>query len=691
MSHADPVSASGAVHAPVGGHMAGLADRTWSVVAVLVGIAGEGVAISAATDTTARWNEAAIAAVVVAYAAVGGLILWHRPGQPVGRIAIGIAAVWGVGEALVAASYAALTHDPHSTAAALGSATGSFLRGLPWLVAVMWLPLVFPDGRRSGTRLARVAGWIVIGTIATFSAVELFSPTLSDLRVQRVDNPIGVPRAWGPVFGAAAGLVLLFGVASIALAVATLVQRYRHTGALGRQQTLVFAVAFVPPVAAFVFSFSDAAGPWLFGVASIPVPVAIGVAVLQRRLYDIPLVVNRSLTYGTLWLLIAVLYAVTVGGVGAMMQQRDASWLPWAAAGVVAVSFAPLREGLQRAANRITYGQWAQPTEVLSRTSRRLADAGDVRVLLGSLADELAVGLGLGFVEIRDASATTLAVSGEPVDVTDELPLTAYGAPVGVLRWRRRPLRESDRALLADVAAQLGSVVHADGLLGSVRAAQERLVLAREEERRRLRRDLHDGLGPALAALTLQVDTVRNQASGSRLDDALLGLRGGIQDTVLDVRRIVEGLRPAALDDLGLVEAVRQLAAHVGPAVSLSADDLPRLPAAVELAAYRIVQEALANAARHARAGRVCVGLALGEGGLVVTVADDGTGVVVPRADGVGLGSMRERAEEIGGSFALTATPERGTTVTATLPVHPGPVHPGPVQARTVQSGPAQP
>jgi signal transduction histidine kinase len=702
MVHAEQVTApdtrSGAAEAalPVptstgSGTVAGLAGRAWPVAAALVGVAGEAVAIGAAPGAGARWNEVAVAAVVVAYAAVGVLILWHRPGHPVGRIAIGIASVWGVGEALVAASYLSLTHDPHSTVAALASAGGSLLRGLPWLVAVLWLPLVFPDGRRSETRLARVAGRVVTGTITLFSAVTLLSPQLSDLRVERIDNPIGAPHAAYGVFQSLAGLSLLFGVASIALAVAVLVQRYRHTGALGRQQTLVFAIAFVPPVAAFVFSFSDAAGPWLFGVASIPVPLAIGVSVLQRRLYDIPLVLNRSLTYGTLWLLIAALYAVTVGGVGAMLQQQDATWLSWAAAGVVAASFAPLREGLQRAANRITYGQWAQPTEVLSRTSRRLADAGDVRGLLGSLADELAVGLGLGFVEIRDASGSTLAVSGEVGGETDELPLTAYGAPVGVLRWRRRPLRESDRVLLADLAAQLGSVVHADGLLASVRAAQERLVLAREEERRRLRRDLHDGLGPALAGLTLQVDTVRNQVGSADVDAALLGLRGGIQDTVLDVRRIVEGLRPAALDDLGLVEAVRQLAVRMDPPVSVAADELPRLPAAVELAAYRIVQEALSNAARHATASRVCVGLVLGAGGLVVTVADDGTGVVVPRADGVGLGSMRERAEEIGGSFALAADPGRGTTVTATLPVHPRPVHPRPVHPRPVHPGPVQP
>jgi signal transduction histidine kinase len=681
MSHAEPVSASGVVQVPVSGRMAGQADRICSVVAALVGIAGEGVAVAAATTSSARWNEAAVAAVVVAYAAVGVLVLWHRPGHPIGRIAAALAAVWGVGEALVATSYDALTQDPHSTAAALGNVSGSFLRGLPWLVAVMWLPLVFPDGRGLRTGLARVAGRVSATAIVGFSLISLVSPRMTDTRLAHVRNPIGLPGVAGQAMeGPFAGLMLLLGIAAIGLAVAVVAQRYRHTGALGRQQTLVFAIAFVPPVAGLVASFSDSAGPWVFGVASLPVPVAIGVAMLQRRLYDIPLAVNRSLTYGALWLLIALVYAVTIGGVGAMVQQRGAAWLPWVAAGVVAVSFAPLREGLQGAANRITYGQWAQPSEVLSRTHRRLSDAGDVRALLDSLADDLAEGLGLGHVEIRDASGTTLAGAGVPGGEVDELPLTVYGASVGALRWRRRALRDTDRALLADLAAQLGAVVHADGLLESVRAAQERLVLAREEERRRLRRDLHDGLGPALAGLTLQVDTVRNKLASGDADTALLGLRSGIQEAVLGVRRIVEGLRPPALDDLGLVEAVRQLGSHVGVPVSLAGDPLPRLPAAVEVASYRIVQEALANAARHAFPTHICVSLELGPDGLAVGVADDGIGVVVPRPDGVGLGSMRERAEEIGGSFALSAQPGLGTTVTAVLPVHQRPVHQGPVQ-----------
>ncbi len=668
MSHAVPVSAQGAMDARVSGHATGRTARAWPVAAALVGLTGEGVAIGAARSPSAHWNEVAVAAGVLAYAAVGVLILWHRPEHPIGRTAAVLAAVWGVGQALVATSYGALIDAP-STAAALASVIGSFLRGLPWLVAVLWLPLVFPEGHRLHTRLAGIAMRISVATVAGFSLINLFSPTLTDQRVEHIDSPVGVPHAAERAFGFLAGLALLSGIVSVGLAVAVLVQRYRRTGALGRQQTLVFGTAFVPPVVALAASLSDSAQPWLFGVASLPVPLAIGVAVLQRRLYDISLLINRSLTYAMLWGLIALLYAVTVGGVGAMAQQRGAAWLPWAAAGVVAVSFAPLREGLQRAANRVTYGQWAEPGKALARSNRRLADAGDVRALLGSLASDLAGGLGLGHVEIRDAAGRVLAVVGDPTDDVDELALTAYGSPVGVLRWRRRSLRDADHALLRDLAAQLGAVVHADGLLESVRAAQERLVLAREEERRRLRRDLHDGLGPTLAGLTLQVDTVRNQLASPTADPALLRLRSGIQETVLDVRRIVEGLRPPALDDIGLVEAVRQLGSDTGLPVQVVADVLPRLPAAVEVASYRIVQEALANAARHASATRIRVRLALGTDELIVSVTDDGTGVVVPRADGVGLDSMRERAMEIGGSFALRPDAGQGTTVTAVLPL----------------------
>src|SRR3954451_6135257 len=514
---------------------------------------------------------------------------------------------------MVATSYAVLSDHPDDRVAAATSAIGTLLRGIPWLVAVLWLPLRFPDGRpTSPSRLLRVAEVLSVTTIVALSCMSIFSPTLSDLRVDDIANPLGAPGPLGDVVTFLAGLGLLTAVATVVLAVTLLVRQYRRGGPLDRQQTLIFGVAFVPPIAAFVLSASDAAGPWLFGLATIPLPVAIGVAVLQRKLYDVQLVVNRSLTYGALSVAIAGLYAVTVGGVGAMLESESASWLPWVAAGVVAVSFAPLRDALQRAANKLTYGQWSEPSEVLSGIGRRLSDATDVPHLLDTLDEELRTSLGLTAVELRDDQGNTIAGASGPT--SDSILLMAYGVQVCELRWSGPALRPTDRELLADVANQLGSVVHAAGLLQQVRASQERLVLAREEERKRLRRDLHDGIGPTLASLTLRVDTLRNRSASD--EGGRLAPGEGIQSAVVDVRRLVEGLRPPAIDELGLPDAIRQLALRLegeeGPVMQVTVESLPTLPAAVEVAAYRIVQEALVNVVRHAHARTCVVELAAG-------------------------------------------------------------------------------
>jgi signal transduction histidine kinase len=542
---------------------------------------------------------------------------------------------------------------------------------------ILLLPQVFPDGVRTGPRrLLRVAWVAAWACLVTDAMTALFGPTQSDLRLGKVDNPIGLPHSTQPVVDAVTSLMLLAMLLALVLGVAELVWRWRHGDALGRQRLLWFALAFVLPILVLVLSFWDLGRPWVFALVSLPLPIAIGVACLQYRLYDLDLVVNRSLTYGALSLAIAGLYALTVGGVGAMMRQRGAGWLPWVAAGVVAVSFAPLRDALQRAANRLTYGQWSQPAEVLAATGRRLTDATDVPGLLQTLTDELGEGLRLPYVEILDARGDRLAVHGAATVGSETLVLQAYGAPVGELRWSGRDLRDSDRALIRDVAGQLGAVVHSSALLGSLRASQERLVLAREEERRRLRRDLHDGLGPALAGLTLQVDTLRHQLRTTERDGAdgqLLDLRAGIQSTVLDVRRIVEGLRPPALDELGLAEALHQLVRRLempdGPDVDVVVDVPGRLPAAVEVAAYRIVAEAVTNAVKHAAAQQVAVRVSVPGRCVVVEVCDDGGGAAVTRDEGVGLLSMRERSLEIGGTLVVDSPAGHGTRVRAELPL----------------------
>ncbi|MGA8247144.1 MAG: sensor histidine kinase [Nocardioides sp.] len=645
------------------------------VLAALAGAAGIVVGIVVQSNRDDALSMTTVGLMYGAYMVVGILILRADPRHVVGRLMLAGGVVSGLGSGLLEVAWSQLRDHPDRGWAQALATVGSFGRGTGWFAVVLLLPQLFPNGERTGphhaARLAWAAAWTCLGLN---TVTGLLGPKQTDLRMSDVRNPIGLPVATEPVFGALMGLMLVVAVPTLVLAVVLLLWRWRHGDALDRQRLLWFALAFVLPILVLVLSFWDLGRPWVFALVSLPLPVAIGVACLQHRLYDLDLVVNRSLTYGALSLVIAGIYALTVGGVGAMMRQQGAGWLPWVAAGVVAVSFAPLRDALQRFANRLTYGQWSEPAEVLAATGRRLVDATDVPGLLRTLTDELGEGLRLRYVEIRDAQDECLAVRGTPDDRVETIPLQAYGAPVGALRWSGRDLRESDRSLVRDLAGQLGAVVHAAALLGSLRASQERLVLAREEERRRLRRDLHDGLGPALAGLTLQVDTLRHQLH-SRPGDAdgqLVDLRSGIQSTVLDVRRIVEGLRPPALDELGLAEAlhqlVRRLEATDGPLLEVAVDVPGRLPAAVEVATYRIVAEAVTNAVKHAEARHVSVRVGVAPRCIVVEVCDDGGGSATPSDHGMGLVSMRERAAEIGGTLVLESDPGRGTRVLAELP-----------------------
>jgi signal transduction histidine kinase len=343
------------------------------------------------------------------------------------------------------------------------------------------------------------------------------------------------------------------------------------------------------------------------------------------------------------------------------------------AAAVIAIAFSPLRDGLQRAINRVTFGRWDEPYEVLAGLGQRLEASADVDRLLEDVSTEL-LGLGLRDVVIRDDDGRVLAGSPDLVDDLVVVPLSAYGRPVGTLRYRRPepPLRGRDQRLLDDLAGHLGGVLHAHRLTDDLQRARESLVLAREEERRRLRRDLHDGLGPALAGHLLRLDVLAGRIgprSPARADvDAL---RDDLRATVLEVRRVVEGLRPPAVDELGLAGALAQaterLTTGTGTVVDLRVGELPSLPAAVEVAAYRIVTEAVTNAVRHAGAARCTVEVAVAGRRLRITVADDGRGLPAEPVRGNGLQTMRERAEELRGRLRVTS--DGGVTVVAELPL----------------------
>ena len=649
--------------------MAGFAQIVGVVLASGVGLGGAVTSVVLAAGRAAPVNELAVMLPIVAYLAVGLVITIARPRHVVGWLLLLGGSAWGIGEGLLAVA-AHLWSRQQGTAAGWFAVLG-LVRAVGWLAVVLGLPLVFPDGRTPwGGR--RPVVFAVLAT-STFLLASVLAPSPLDYRLVGLDSPTGLPAPLTPVADVLALGSLAAVAAALVVAIAGLIHRWRTGDKLLRQQLGTYLAAFAAPLVLLPFVPTTFVEPWMFALVSLPVPVAVGVALFQRRLYDVQLVVHRTVSFVALSVAVAGLYAGVVGGVGALLEDRGAAWLPWVAAGVIAVAFAPLRNALQLAVNRMVYGQWSQPADVLAATGRRLADAADVPVLLQTLADEVAEGLRLSCVQIVDANGQTLASHGPPAVAEDELPLTAYGQIVGVLRWGPARLRANPRQLLEHLAGQLGGIVHSARLVENLREAQERLVVAREDERRRLRRELHDGLGPTLAALTLQVDTVRNVLAAGRGADAdLLALRSGVASTVLDVRRMVEGLRPPALDELGLPGALAQLAERVTSGTDLSVavtmpEALPEIPAAVEVAAYRVTQEALTNAVRHSRATRSEVALRVDNDGLRLEIHDNGTGQVRPRPGGIGLTTMHERAAEIGGRLSIQAAAQ-GTTVALWLP-----------------------
>jgi two-component system NarL family sensor kinase len=275
-------------------------------------------------------------------------------------------------------------------------------------------------------------------------------------------------------------------------------------------------------------------------------------------------------------------------------------------------------------------------------------------------------------VELTDGTSTAAGVRPDAVVRT---PLMYGGVPVGSLVVAGTDLPRGERRLLHHLGRQAAVAVHAVLLARAAQQARVATATAREEERRRLRRDLHDGMGPALAAAALQTETARDLvATDPTAAVALLDrLIPRLNDTVSDIRTLVHDLRPPTLDDLGLAGSVRELATRfVTPTrtVTVKADELFTLSAAVDLAAYRIVAESLANAAKHSSASGVWLTLSRSCAALHVRVSDDGVGVAADARPGVGLRSMRERAEELGGSCSIAAGRNgRGTTVFATIPL----------------------
>jgi signal transduction histidine kinase len=409
---------------------------------------------------------------------------------------------------------------------------------------------------------------------------------------------------------------------------------------------------------------------------------SLWVAVYRQQLFDIDLVINRTVVYALLTAAVIGLYALAVATFGLLLQTRGSFLISLAATVTIAAVFQPLRGLLQRGVDRLLYGQRGEPYTALAQLGSRLEAVHTTEAILPAIVETIRDTLNLPYVAITlvddGTGAERRVAAGEVREPRVAIALLYHGDQVGDLiaspRAGEARLSPADRRLLGDFARQAAIAVYAMRLANDLQRSREELVSSREEERRRLRRDLHDGLGPSLATISMQSETARSLV---RLDPGaaeaqLSELTAQAQTTMHEVRRLIHALRPPVLDDLGLVPALDALAApytRIGLTVRVTADrDLPPLPAAYEVAIYRIAQEALNNVVKHAQA-RLCVIRLDCETELCLTIQDDGIGIPLKRVSGVGLHSMRERAEELGGTLAITSGEGAGTTVEARLPL----------------------
>ncbi|HEU5485246.1 MAG TPA: histidine kinase, partial [Microlunatus sp.] len=331
---------------------------------------------------------------------------------------------------------------------------------------------------------------------------------------------------------------------------------------------------------------------------------------------------------------------------------------------------------------RLMLGRRGDRYQVVSDLAARLESTGSVTDQLPALVSAVAESFKLPYVGVeifQPDGAGLVAEHGRRPEQVNELPLAYSEQTVGRLLLPdrgglRTMLTRADQALLVDVVRQAAIAVRLTTLAGELQGSRERLVLAREEDRRRIRRDLHDGLGPVLGGVGLRLAAAAHAVDGDpqRAKELIATSRADLTAAVTDVRRLVHGLRPPALDDLGLLAAIEQqadLARTEGLHIEVSASDLTGLPAAVEVAAYRIVAESLTNLVRHSRASAARVLLSVATDRLVIDVSDDGIGISSDRTAGVGLLSLRERAAELGGSTSVTCPPEGGTRIRVELPL----------------------
>lgn len=640
-----------------------------------------------AAASTGLATATALPGVLLAVASV--VVLLARPGHRVGRVLGAVALVWTVDGALDGWISWSLARDVPGTDFSYWfvARVGAFL--LTGLVALL---LLYPTGHLLAGRWRAVAVVVACASLALPVAL-LLAP---DAVVFSAGEPVGstelVPFPWSDD---AAEVMLrvaqVMTLGSIVAAVVLVWVRHRQASATERTQLrwLLWAgiMCVLMVLAAVTLSVGGIVTAVLLDAAVAALAVSVTIGLVRPGLGDVDALVAWTLTTAVVAaFVVAVDLAVLAAGtalLGERLDERDVTLVVLVLAVVV---YGPLRSWLGGLVHRLLLGRRGDRYGAVSSLAARLETTGSVDEQLPALAGAVADTFKVGYVRVEvltpDGGRLAAAHGDEPVEV-QEIDIAYRDERIGRLalpvQGFRSMLSHRDQGLLVDLVRQAAVAIRARLLASELQESRERLVIGREDDRRRIRRDLHDGLGPALGGVALRLQAAGNaiDADPARARDLVALARTEVGEALDDVRRLVHDLRPPALDDLGLEAAVRQQAERVRSEVdvTVSAEDLSGLPAAVEVAAYRIVSEALTNVVRHAGARRADVRLEAGVSALTVTVADDGRGIAEDVTAGVGLLSLRERAEELGGRCEVRCPEGGGTTVRAVLPYGAGVVH----------------
>jgi len=697
-----------------------------------LGLAALAVSTAAATLTLAIANRATIQSLAAAdpisivmpltFAVVGGLIARAHPRNATGWLFLFIGVVQGLGG--VADQYARLALAGHS-----GSLPGAdwalwFQNSSPSLVyptgAAAFLLMLLPDGHLPSRRWRPItAAAVLVATLigVPFGALApgpLSSNTDSSLSAP---NPIGVPALQAVNQGPAPGVIFFLGLAILIAAAAAPLIRMRRSRGDEKQQlkwiayaVLVSAIGSTAATLTFflpwqssnaqtvIFSLAIALG---FGVAF---PVAAAISIFKYRLYDVDIVISRTIVYGALAVFITAVYVGIAVGIGALAGGggKPNLGLSILATAIVAVGFQPVRERLQRVANRLVYGKRATPYEVLSEFSAHVADTYAADEVLPRMARVLQEGTGAESAtvwlrsgdQLRPAATYPLSEVEQPslpiangalpaiASASRSAVVVQQGEVLGALSIAKRKgeaLTPIEVKLVDDLAHQAGLVLKNVGLtaellhrLEELRISRQRLVRAQDEERRRLERNLHDGAQQHLVALKVKISLLETLRAKNPDGAAamLTDLKSDADEALETLRELARGIYPPLLADKGLRAALEAQARKATLPVTIDADGVGRYPPDVEAAVYFCCLEALQNVQKYAKASRATVRLSADDSHLLFEVVDDGGGFDAATAKlGSGLQNMSDRIDALGGTFALESTPGAGASVRATLPV----------------------